>query len=465
MLTAASSRWFWPFVFAGYFLAQVGMRLLFGASLELDEAEAFWFARDLALGYGAQPPFYFWLQWVMFQIFGEGILALALLKAALLSTLFIVLFRLLLTELPVRGAAVAAASLSLLPQVVWESQRALTHSVLALTMAVILVAMTWRVVRGARWRDHVWLGLVIGLGILSKYNFALFPAGLFLTVLLWPEWRRGLKPRRLLLAFGVMVLVVLPVLVWSWQNPDIATGSIEKFGLEATGPIMARVIGTGAFIAGLGAFLALAMVVTGWFWAARQRDKQLTWSPLMRFMAFGCLVSLTVLMVSIWVTGVTVIKDRWLLPITWPLVPVAVMGLWPLLQARHRRRLALIVFGLWLLAAALLPYATFREPGYRAADFGALMDRVEELAPGTNIVLSSRVWILGNLALARPDLALSLPGLAPDDAFVLIASGSGGDAMLTQLARDGRTVTTADHVIAHGNRSLRVTISAIEASF
>ncbi len=38
----------------------------------------------MALGYNAQPPLYFWLQWGMFQIAGEGVLALALLKALLL---------------------------------------------------------------------------------------------------------------------------------------------------------------------------------------------------------------------------------------------------------------------------------------------------------------------------------------------------------------------------------------------
>jgi hypothetical protein len=54
-----------------YFGVQLVLRLLIGPSLELDEAEAFYHARGLAWGYGAQPPLYFWLQWGLFQIVGE----------------------------------------------------------------------------------------------------------------------------------------------------------------------------------------------------------------------------------------------------------------------------------------------------------------------------------------------------------------------------------------------------------
>ncbi|HVG49422.1 MAG TPA: hypothetical protein VM899_14965, partial [Rubellimicrobium sp.] len=65
-----------------YVAFQVVLRLIIGRSLELDEAEAFYQSRHLAWGYGPQPPLYFWLQWALFQVFGPGLLALALLKAA-----------------------------------------------------------------------------------------------------------------------------------------------------------------------------------------------------------------------------------------------------------------------------------------------------------------------------------------------------------------------------------------------
>ncbi|HEY0877811.1 MAG TPA: hypothetical protein VGE10_05110, partial [Zeimonas sp.] len=44
----------------GWFAAQVVLRVLVSDSLELDEAEQTLAARELALGYGTQPPLYTW---------------------------------------------------------------------------------------------------------------------------------------------------------------------------------------------------------------------------------------------------------------------------------------------------------------------------------------------------------------------------------------------------------------------
>ncbi len=436
------------------------MRLWIGPALELDEAEAFWFSRNLALGYGAQPPFYFWLQWAMFQIFGETILALAALKAVLLSVIFIALYRLLLTAFPVFTAGLAAASLSLLPQIVWESQRALTHSVLALAMSVLLVVSVWRVIRFAFWRDYVLLGVVIGLGLLSKYNFAVLPVGFLLAVIMLPECRARLRPTGVLVAVVLTICVVAPAISWTVRHPELATGSIDKFGLDAVGPVVARFQGAGAYIAGLIAFLALPIVVLTPFAWVRRCDLWPSLGGLTRLMLVGCLVTLLVLFLAILLAGATVIKDRWLLPIAWMLVPVAVTTLLPILKASQVKVLSAIILGLWLCAALLLPYASLRNPGYRAADFPLLLDRIAEIAPETELILSNRVWILGNLALLTQDRALRLSGEPPDEDFVFVASGTADEEMLSRLAAMGRPVVVQQHEIIHGQQVLPVTIIA-----
>ena len=62
-----------------YFSLQMVMRLFTSQSAELDEAEQLLWTQDLRWGYGPQPPLYSWLQWVLFEVFGVSILALALL--------------------------------------------------------------------------------------------------------------------------------------------------------------------------------------------------------------------------------------------------------------------------------------------------------------------------------------------------------------------------------------------------
>ena len=51
-----------------YFSVQVLVRLAVSPALELDEAEQALWTQRLALGYGAQPPLYTWLQWTVFQV-------------------------------------------------------------------------------------------------------------------------------------------------------------------------------------------------------------------------------------------------------------------------------------------------------------------------------------------------------------------------------------------------------------
>jgi hypothetical protein len=451
--------WFWPLAFACYFLIQLDIRMVLGSALELDEAEALYFARHLALGYGAQPPLYFWLQWSLFQLFGEGVLALAILKAGLLTTGLVVLYRLLLKVAEPVLAGIGAASLSLLPQIVWEAQRALTHSVLVLVLAIVLCAVFWRVLERGWWRDYLVLGVVIGLGLLSKYNFALLPVGLALAAALMPELRGRLNGGRLAVAVMLAAALVAPSAFWALNHPELAGGSVHKLGLGAAGPLWGRISGTGAFVVGLAGFLGVAIVVLGAFAWARERGQVQGLPLLLRFLGWGAVAALGVLWLALLIAGATEVKDRWLMPLAWVFVPVAVVWLWPALREGQRKGLAGIVLGLWLLAMLALPYATLRDPGYRAADFRALMEAVEGVQPGTETVVSESVWILGNLAYARPDLTLARLGALPEGGFVLVSEA--GSGAVERAGLEARAGVPVAHDLVHGARVMAVEIRTV----
>ena len=321
-------------------------------------------------------------------------------------------------------------------------------------MAVILFAVAWRVLENGRWRDHLALGLTIGLGILSKYNFALLPLGLLFAALALPDLRRKLRPMPLFVSLALAILIVAPYAIWSLHNAEVAGGSLHKLGLATTGPGVARLIGAGAFGIGLLAFLGLGIVVLGplWFW--RDRSVKLPWFPILRFLGLGAGVSLAVLLLLVLIAGGTAVKDRWLLPLAWPLVPVATALLWPVLRPVPQRALAGLVLCLWAAAAFLLPYASLRDPGYRGADYGALLDQVHGIASGTNVVGSNVIWILGNLAYHDPMLTLVRAKDFPDGAFVLIAEPGSVDP-------GPRAGVSMPYSIGHGNRNMAVEITAI----
>ena len=414
--------WVWYALFAAYFGMQMVLRLLIGPALELDEAEAFFLARTLAPGYNAQPPLYFWLQWGVFQGLGDGILALALLKALLLGGTLAVLFTLLRGAVPVAAAGVAAASLALLPQVVWEAQRALTHSVLALFMSVCLLALVWRAVMRGGWGDYLAVGVAGGLTVLAKYNAALWPLALLLAAMASPDLRRRIRPERLAVAALVAAAVVAPHGLWLWENGAMGGAGFDKLGVQGSAAL-ARLQGTGALVAALVAFVALALVVIGPAWWLRGGARP---APrLLAFMALAGAMALLVLWVFVLISGATAIKERWLLPVLWPVVPAALLWLWPQIGLRGRRWLGGGIAALWLVAMALLPWASLRDPGYRAADFGVLNDRLDPDLP----VASDSLWLLGNLALIAPERRL-VWGAWPEGPYLWLARGVEGAGVI-----------------------------------
>lgn len=382
----------WFAVYAAYLAAQAVLRVLIGPTLELDEAEALYFARDLAHGYNAQPPLYFWLQWGAFALLGPGIPALAAVKALLLFAFAVTVHRLLRLALPVGAAAAGVLALSLLPQIAWEAQRALTHSVLALTMSAVAALTLWQAIRGGGWRAHVAFGVAMGLGLLSKYNFALLPAGLLVAAVLDPELRGRLRPARLVAALGVAAVIAAGPAFWAFANPTVAGGSIDKLGIAATGWLAARGAGLVAFAMACAAFLTLGAVALG---ALRLAAGPAT-GPVpgvLRWLVRGTVAGAALLLAGVLAGGVTAVKDRWLLPLLWPLVPVMAALLWLRLAGRGRRVLGGVTAGLWILAAAALPWASLRDPGWRNGDFAPLLARI----PDGATVVTDRTWIAGNL--------------------------------------------------------------------
>src|SRR5215471_55032 len=119
-----------------YFAIQIVLRLLISNSADRDEADQLVQTQKLSWGYGPQPPLYTWIPLAFLKVFGLSLLPVLLLKNLLLFCTY------LLTYLNAKfttnrhdcGVA-AAASLLFIPQIAWESQRDLNHSVLASTLA------------------------------------------------------------------------------------------------------------------------------------------------------------------------------------------------------------------------------------------------------------------------------------------------------------------------------------------
>jgi hypothetical protein len=148
-----------------------------------------------------------------------------------------------------------------------------------------------------------------------------------------------------------------------------------------------------------------------------------------------------VLVVGLLLSGTTEVKDRWLLPVLWPIVPAAVLWLWPVLSARQRRGLGIGAGLCWIVAMMALPYASLRDPGYRGADFAGLEAALAAVDPAPRAIVSSSVWVLGNLAMRNPEMPLMWAGRGGAPGLLITASGQGAEVAARLGLRAGTPVT------------------------
>jgi 4-amino-4-deoxy-L-arabinose transferase-like glycosyltransferase len=217
------ARWAWVssprgtltllLVWAGF---HVLLRLALSSSLTADDAREAVLAQSLQWGYQArQPPLYNWLVWLAFRLLGPGLLALTLLKYAVLVLAFWLVYltaRRMLADS--RLATVGAFSFLLLVPISWTMHESLTHSVTVLAACAGTAYAMIRLEREPGVGAYTALGLAVGLGLLSKFTYVLFAAALGLAALTVDRYRARLLDARVLVAGAVAVALVLPFAVW-----------------------------------------------------------------------------------------------------------------------------------------------------------------------------------------------------------------------------------------------------------
>ncbi|WP_137155303.1 glycosyltransferase family 39 protein [Rhizobium sp. FKL33] len=356
-------------LFAGYFLVNAAVRLMLPASLELDEAQQMFFSQWLAAGYDSQPPLYNWLQYGVFALIGPSVLALTLTKNALLFLTYL-FYALTARRLIANPILVVVATLGLLtiPQIGFEAQRDLTHTVAVLFSSSLFIFALTRTVEKPDWIGYALTGVAIGCGALSKYNFTLMPVATMLVMLTDRDMRRRVLDARLLFTIGIALMIVAPHALWLKDNLGLATErTMGKMMAEAGEPWLSQVAeGLASLVGAVIGFSAVTLLL---FFAAfrmslwRAMDASSDWARFMEklFAAFLLLIAALVLF-----AGAENIKDRWLTPLLFllPLYLALKLDKSALLDRAGARRMVLI--GLAIMA--LIPTAL----GLRIPILGAL---------------------------------------------------------------------------------------------
>ncbi|MCX7302730.1 MAG: glycosyltransferase family 39 protein [Hyphomicrobiales bacterium] len=405
---------------AAYFMINVVLRLASPASLELDEGQQLFFAQWLAPGYDSQPPFYNWLQYGVVQLLGSSVLAISALKNLMLFLSYLMFG--LTAHLVIRDrtlAVIATLALITIPQVGYEAQRDLTHTVAVLFSACMFALFFFRALQQPTVTNYALVGVAIGFGILSKYNFALLPTAAALALLTDRSLRARLVDPRVLVTVAIATLIVLPHAVWFFGHVDEATDrTVLKLTADAgTGRFDQISAGFFSLTGALAAFAGPTLLVFAIAYRGaltRAWASQTDWTRLIGRMFLAALVLLLLIVLA----GASNIKDRWLVPLFFllPIYLCAKIEAAGETSPAAGRRFA----GVVLAVMAIVPLVLFTRPqilgatgqyGKQNVPYGPAT--AEILASGSNrpsIILAIDHQLAGNLRLHGPGIPVTVAG-------------------------------------------------------
>lgn len=392
---------------AAYFTLQLGLRLAIGGALETDEAEMVLLTPGFRLGYGPQLPLYSWLQAASFAIFDKTTFALAILKNLMLFGTYALTFAALRPLLPLRLAVAGTLGLALLPDVFWEGQRATTHSVALMLMIAATFAAASSLLRRGRSADYLLLGLALGLGSLSKYNYALVPVALALAGLTLPPVRARLADRRILATLAVALALVAAPALWMLRHPELAFASGYKLTVgKAEAEAMPWLSGLAESFEGIAAGLGLAALVAAALGLSlRSRAAAPLPEPgeaFVRLLSRAALIGFALFLAGVIVAGATHVTPRWLLPVFVLAAPPLLVRAVAMARPVAFRGLLGVVAVLAALTVVGMAGARLYGPARGAVDFADVEAALAPFAPGSTPILAD-FYVGGNLALRNPD--------------------------------------------------------------
>jgi 4-amino-4-deoxy-L-arabinose transferase-like glycosyltransferase len=333
------------------------LRLSISSTMEMDEAEQFLNGSFLSLGYANQPPFYSWLVYGMAKLSGLNIQTIIATKYIIMFFFYFSFYLIARSFWNMRASLLITGTLLIFPTYAYEFNRDLSHSVLVAAMSSITCYIFVRLLRRERTSDYLLLGASIGLGFLSKYNFAFFLLALMLAAASFREGRRTFFNKKIFLSFASFVLIVSPHVIWLYQNDYLPfRRALDKADAGTLDLSSARQILhiVAASYNGVLAFLVICLIFLGSSFSRRNlRNGYQSGLRLFHYLSFYGLI-IPLLIIPVLKTGH--FSERWLAPLLFSL-PLAVFSGVNMLS--NNRRFKLLGYLCVFIAVAILAARSF----------------------------------------------------------------------------------------------------------
>lgn len=376
---------------------------LMKSAMELEDAEQAYYSQWLRWGYDDQPPLYTWIQYLINQAIGVSKISFSLLRSVIFSGILIALYQFSKSILKNRTKSeLTVFCLVLIPVFIDLTFRRLSHTAL-LTLLVILSYQTiYRLLQQRNFWNYLVLGFLIGVGILSKYNYFLFLGAVFMTVFVDKQLREVFLNKYILISILVCAILVTPHFYWLLGSKSYFLELQESVGVKMENNGGQDFYILTPFLSFLGAFLkliALLIVVSILMLFKKNKFKMqpLDWFSKMFFAQLVLLVFFFALFNS------AKIEVRWLLPLFLPFLVLLVKSM----KLKRTETTSKYMFYLFL---GVLFLQLVRTPAEKLLNISSSVHfGFEGLGDKLHTDYSDKQWILpnvtygGNIRLLHPE--------------------------------------------------------------
>ncbi len=402
------------------------LRLGLSPNFTGDESEEMLFGQALQWSYPFHhPPLIGWLSWAVQQVPGSNRMAFLVLQYVLMGLGLLAFFG--AARLVIRDTLLAAlASFALLTtfSMGYFPLIGSMHAVLLATMLALYMWADARVLARGNYFDHLVLGVVAGLGILSEYVFLILPIALGIAVALTPYFRARLKIVPLMGTVLVAAAIVAPAAMWG-HDPSL-------FGFAQTGPHNAGPLfdpvgwaeSAGALVVAMVIFaVPAALLFPVLYWpackplgalAASEEDR--AW---LRVYEIAIVAGAAITLVAILFAGTETLKGRWLHQVMLPLPIYAFLRVKVAGTGDRVNKIfaaGALAFALAAAAASVIVYETHADR-CKACDAYWPMPRYAEAFRQSGFqrgtILATTPDLAGNLRYEFPDSRVLTPAYPP----------------------------------------------------
>lgn len=191
--------------------------ILSGTELFFDEAQYWFWSRELAFGYYSKPPLIAWIIRGASELCGQSEACIRAPSPLIHAATAMVIYAIGRCLYDGRIGFWAGITYATLPGVSFSSGLISTDVPLLFFVALALLALI-RLKEGGGWNWALVLGAAIGFGLLSKYAMSYFLLGLAVYAIWSAQGRALLRSAKLYAAFMLGAALLAPNVIWNMQN-------------------------------------------------------------------------------------------------------------------------------------------------------------------------------------------------------------------------------------------------------